>query len=104
LPALAEGPTDQEQLARDIARQLQCPICENNSVLDSPSDLARDMRDQIHEQLAAGKSRDDIMRYFVDRYGEGILREPPKQGFTLLVWIGPIIALAIAAAVVVGVL
>src|SRR5689334_3855145 len=100
LPAFADGPTAQEQEARDIARQLQCPICENNSVLDSPSDLARDMRVQISEQLSQGKSRDDIFRYFVDRYGEGVLREPPKAGFALLVWIGPVIALGIAAAAV----
>lgn len=102
--ARAEGPDEQEQRARAIARDLQCPICENNSILDSPSELAHQMVAIVKEQVAAGKSREEIVRYFVDRYGEGVLREPPKEGFTLLVWLGPVIALGIAAAVVANIL
>ncbi len=94
--AYAEGPPEDPR-ARAIARELQCPICENNSVLDSPSELAQQMYGIIKDQVAAGKSREEILQYFVDRYGEVVLREPPKTGFTLLVWVGPMIAALIAA-------
>ena len=85
----ADGPLDAE--ARAIARSLLCPICENLSVLDSPSPLAQQMRGIIQEKLSAGESREQIIQYFVDRYGEGVLMEPPKHGFSLLVWLGPVL-------------
>jgi cytochrome c-type biogenesis protein CcmH len=97
--AYAEDPLTAE--GRDIARALVCPVCENLSVLDSPSPLAQQMRTIINEKLTAGESREQILAYFVDRYGEGVLLEPPKRGFSLLVWLGPIVA-ALAGAAVVG--
>ncbi|MBI4496715.1 MAG: cytochrome c-type biogenesis protein CcmH [Chloroflexi bacterium] len=98
-PVRADDPLDQQ--AREIAKDLQCPVCENNSVADSPSELATQMRALIREQLEAGKTRQEIMDYFVARYGEAVLRDPPKAGFTLLVWWVPVIALALAAGVLV---
>jgi len=95
----AEGPLEAE--GRAIARMLLCPICENLSVLDSPSPLAQQMRGIIQEKLAAGESREQIIQYFVDRYGEGVLVEPPKRGFSLLVWLGPLL-IALGGLVVVG--
>jgi cytochrome c-type biogenesis protein CcmH len=85
--AMAEGPYEREM--REIARQLQCPVCQNLSVLDSPSPLAAEMRAIILEKLQAGETREQIIGYFVDRYGEGVLLDPPKQGFSLLVWVVP---------------
>ena len=99
LTVAADGPLEQQ--ARDIAKDLQCPICENNSVADSPSELAKQMRGIIREQLEAGRTRQEIMDYFVARYGEAVLRNPPKEGFTLLVWWVPVVALALAAGAVV---
>ena len=96
IPALAQDP-DAE--ARDIAKSLQCPICQNLSVADSPSELAGQMRDTIKKKLEAGESRDQIMAYFVDRYGEEVLLDPPKRGFTLLVWTGPVLALLVGGIV-----
>lgn len=95
LPASADNIEDQ---ARGIARELQCPVCENLSVADSPSQLATQMRGVIREQLEAGERRDDILRYFADRYGEGILLSPPRSGFTLVVWIAPYLGLTGAIA------
>jgi cytochrome c-type biogenesis protein CcmH len=58
------------------------------------------MRGIIQEKLAAGEGRDEILGYFVDRYGEGVLLDPPKRGFSLFVWVGPLIAALSGVAVV----
>ena len=89
-----------EREMAEIARTLRCPVCENQSVADSPAQLAQEMRAYIQRRLAAGESRQAIVQDLVDRYGEGILLEPPRQGFTLLVWWLPLLSLALGAAVV----
>jgi len=94
-PAFAQA-TDLDTQTRAVAAELRCPVCENLSVADSPSPLAGEMRAMIRQKLTAGESRDSIVRYFTDRYGEGILLNPPRQGFSLLAWGGG------AAAVLIG--
>ena len=74
---------------RRVALQLQCPVCEGQNVADSPSGLAKDMRDLIRTRLTAGASDKQILDEFVASYGDGILTEPPKRGISLGVWIGP---------------
>lgn len=74
---------------RDIARQLMCPVCEGQTVVESSSELAEQMRAVIREQLEDGQPPEQILDYFVARYGESILAAPPKRGLNLLVWIGP---------------
>jgi cytochrome c-type biogenesis protein CcmH len=81
---------------RRIAQDLQCPVCEGLSVADSPSQLAVQMRTVIREKLTAGEGEDQIRQYFVDRYGETVLRVPPRSGFTAIVWIAPYIVLGVA--------
>lgn len=98
--AHAQEPDPLQQEAREIARTLKCPVCENQSVADSPSQLAQEMRAYIERRLAAGESRQAIVRDLVERYGEGILLEPPREGFTLLVWWLPWLSLALGAAIV----
>ncbi|MCC7104475.1 MAG: cytochrome c-type biogenesis protein CcmH [Chloroflexi bacterium] len=85
---------------RQIAKQLQCPICESVSVADSPSELAGQMRALIRKKLEAGESEQQILDSFVAAYGDGVLTEPPRRGLSLLVWIGPVIGLAFGAAIV----
>jgi len=82
---------------REIASDLRCVVCQNLSVADSPSDLAREMRNLIRELVQQGKSRQEIQDYFVSRYGEFVLLAPPKHGFSLLVWVLPFLALVIGA-------
>jgi cytochrome c-type biogenesis protein CcmH len=79
---------DDQALA--IANELQCPVCENVTVAYSGSTLAAQMRQVIREKLAEGWTRDQIIQYFVDRYGEAILTQPPKHGLNLLVWLLPV--------------
>jgi len=103
LGALARPIAAEEALspeALEIANQLNCPVCQGQSVRDSNSELARQMRQLIQQKLDQGESREQILQYFVDRYGVGILREPPRQGFLWLLWWGPVIGLVVGILVV----
>jgi cytochrome c-type biogenesis protein CcmH len=82
-----------EQQVQDIAAQLRCPVCQNLSVADTPSELGRNMRALIRDQLQQGRTRDQIIAYFVDKYGTWILLEPERRGFNLIVWWGPVLGL-----------
>jgi cytochrome c-type biogenesis protein CcmH len=89
-----------DSLTRSVASQLRCPVCQGESILDSPASLAQEMRTLVRTQLAQGKSPDDVKAYFVSKYGEWILLAPPASGFTLLVYALPLAALLLGAAVV----
>lgn len=91
---------DVEDRTREIASELRCVVCQNLSVADSPSDLAKEMRNLVREQVQQGKSREEIQAYFVSRYGEYVLLSPPKRGFNLLVWGLPFLAIAVGGGVV----
>src|SRR5262245_3364709 len=105
-PALAQQPArsvDEEQV-HTIAMQLRCVVCQNLSVADSPSEMASQMRALIRERLAAGQTPSEVVEYFVDKYGEWILLEPRRRGFTALVWLMPPLALLIGRGIVAGVI
>jgi cytochrome c-type biogenesis protein CcmH len=89
-----------DRRTREVAGALQCPVCQNLSAADSPSELAGQMRAVVREKLAAGQSREEVLAYFVDRYGEEILIDPPKRGFNLLIWVVPPLLLLGGLAVV----
>jgi cytochrome c-type biogenesis protein CcmH len=90
-PAYAAPPTDAEVDA--VARHLRCVVCQNLSVADSPSEMARQMRDLVRERLAGGETPEQVKAYFVGRYGEWVLLSPPTEGFALLAWALPLGAL-----------
>ena len=79
-----------DQRVHDVASQLKCPVCQGESVADSPAILSQQMRVIIRQQLQAGKSEQEVIQYFVSRYGDRILWSPPWQGFTMLAWLVPI--------------
>lgn len=91
------APRNLDDEALEIGKMLQCPICQNLPVAFSPSQLAGQMREVIRKKLEAGESREQILQYFVDRYGESILFEPPKRGFNLVAWRGPLVAVLAGA-------
>ncbi len=80
---------------REIGSELRCPVCQNLSVADSPSEMAQQMRAVIRDRLGAGHSRGDIEAYFVAKYGQWILLSPRRSGFNLVLWIGPLAAAAL---------
>src|SRR2546427_4046233 len=79
-----------DQRVHDVAAQLKCPVCQGESVADSPSQLAQQMRGVIRQQLQSGKSEQEVIQYFRTSYGDQIIWLPPWQGFTLLAWLVPI--------------
>lgn len=99
----ALGYTEATEVRR-IADQLQCPVCQGQSVAESNSQVAVGMKDTIANLLAEGRDQTEILRFFEDRYGPGVLRNPPRTGFYSLVWWAPGVAIALGAAVVYGVL
>ncbi len=92
-------PTDAEVAA--VAAQLRCVVCQSLSVADSPSEMAAQMRGIVRERLAAGDTPDQVVQYFVDKYGEWILLAPRARGFTLLVWLVPALGVAVGLVVLV---
>lgn len=88
-PSPVWGQADLDEQVRAIAAQLRCPVCQNLSVADSPSELAREMRNLIREQLRTGKSGEEVKAYFVTKYGDWILLAPRPRGLSLFVWVGP---------------
>jgi cytochrome c-type biogenesis protein CcmH len=83
-----------EARAMAIASELRCVVCQNQSVADSDAGLAGDLRQQIREQLKAGRSPEEIRRYMTDRYGDFVLYRPPVNERTALLWFGPALLLA----------
>ena len=88
---------DLEDRVREIASELRCVVCQNLSVADSPSELAKEMRNLVRELVQQGKTPEEIKAYFQSRYGDFVLLEPPKRGFNLVVWGLPFVALAVGA-------
>lgn len=74
---------------RRISHQLRCPTCQSQSVKESDAGLSMNMKNKIREMLNEGKSEEEIFDFFVERYGEWILRSPEKKGFNLFLWLAP---------------
>lgn len=93
-PHASAAPTLDDQVYA-IAAALMCPVCGGQTVAESGSQLAGQMRVIIRERLQAGQTREEIIAYFVGQFGEGILAAPPPRGSGLAVWLVPPAALAI---------
>ncbi len=90
LPVLAqEIPPDLSPEVFAVARELRCPVCQGESAAESNSGVAQEMRRIIAEMLEEGRTPEEIKAYFVDRYGEWILYNPPRRGLTLWAWVLP---------------
>ncbi|MEZ5463086.1 cytochrome c-type biogenesis protein [Dokdonella sp.] len=81
----------EEQRFQNLARQLRCLVCQNESLADSSADLARDLRQEVFDQMRQGKSDDEIKQYLTARYSDFVLYNPPLRGGTFLLWFGPLI-------------
>ncbi|MDC1116131.1 cytochrome c-type biogenesis protein CcmH [Alphaproteobacteria bacterium] len=82
-----------ETRARDLAAELRCLVCQNQTVDDSDADFAITIRSIIRDQISAGKSDDDILDFLRKRYGDYILFNPPLNRMTFILWLTPFILL-----------
>src|SRR5215469_6420104 len=98
---VAPGQQTLDMRVQRVASQLKCLICQGESVADSPSTLAQQMRASIRRQLQAGRSEQDVIHYFQQSYGDQIIWSPPWQGFSLLAWLVPIAFLLSGIALVI---
>jgi cytochrome c-type biogenesis protein CcmH len=90
-------PTDQDPVAAQravgLSEQLRCLVCQNQSIAESIGELAIDLRRQINEQIAAGRTDGEIIDFMVQRYGDFVLYRPPFKAATVLLWLGPALLL-----------
>ena len=95
LPANQASPAAEdpvlERRAMDLAVELRCLVCQNQTLADSNAALAVGLRNQIREQLKKGASEREIVDYMVARYGDFVLYRPPFKATTVLLWLGPLV-------------
>ena len=90
-------PTSDE--AHAVGKLLRCPVCQGMPIADSPASMAQSMMQRVSEMLAAGQSREQILEFFVERYGEWVLLDPKAQGSNLLLWLIPTLVVLFGFAV-----
>ncbi len=105
VPAHADTTASGEQARiQSLSEKLRCLVCQNQSIADSNADLATDLRRELEAQVKAGRSDEQILDFMVQRYGDFVLYRPPLKASTVLLWVGPFVLLAVAAAALVTVL
>ncbi|HLU76413.1 MAG TPA: cytochrome c-type biogenesis protein [Burkholderiales bacterium] len=87
--------TEADKRLVDISAELRCLVCQNQTIAESNADLAVDLRRQIREQIADGRSDREIIQYMTDRYGDFVLYRPPFKATTVLLWLGPALLLIV---------
>lgn len=87
-----------EPRLKSIAVQLRCPVCQGESIYDSHSTVATEMKSLIREKISEGKKDPEILAFFSQRYGDFVLMEPRKVGAMLLIWLFPALALLAGSA------
>jgi len=90
-----------ETRVNNVAAELRCLVCQNQTIADSHADLAVQLKDQIRDKLRAGQSEDQIKDYMVQRYGEFVLYRPKIEATTIALWFGPFLLLAGGIAVLI---
>lgn len=108
LPAVAQEPAPapdrplpdaaQEARAQALFDGIRCVVCQHEAISDSPAGIAADMRVLVREEIAAGRSDEQVRDDLVRRYGDFVLFTPPLRGGTWLLWFGPLVALLAAGA------
>ncbi len=89
-----------EERARALSKELRCVVCQNEAIDTSNAGIARDMRVLLRERLTVGDSDEEVRSFFVARYGDYVLMNPPVKTSTYLLWFGPFAVLLLAAALV----
>jgi cytochrome c-type biogenesis protein CcmH len=91
---LAEDPVLEQRMV-NLAQNLRCLVCQNESLASSRSDLAKDLRQEVREKMKQGMSDKEITDFLVSKYGDFVLFDPPMKSYTILLWYGPFALLLI---------
>ena len=94
------APTAQDRVS-SLSRTVKCPVCSGESVAESNAPASQEIRRQIAEQVQQGQSDDEIRSFYAAKYGQAVLLTPSASGVNVLVWILPVVALAIGIAALV---
>ncbi|NVM77976.1 cytochrome c-type biogenesis protein CcmH [Duganella sp. SG902] len=89
----AHADADLDKRAAALEEELRCLVCQNQTIADSHAGLASDLRREVREQLAQGKSEQEVLDFMVQRYGDFVLYRPPVKSTTWLLWFGPALLL-----------
>lgn len=92
---MAANPALEAQM-HQIAVELRCLVCQNETIAGSNAELAVDLKAQIRDQLQRGQSKEQILAYMVERYGDFVLYNPPVKASTYILWFGPFLLLVFA--------
>lgn len=86
----------QEHQFQQLSKELRCLVCQNQTLAESNAPLAKDLRFQVYKMVKKGKSKQEIIDYLVERYGDFILFKPPMSKLTYVLWFAPFIILLAA--------
>ncbi len=92
---------EQQKAYESIISELRCLVCQNQTIADSNAELAADLRRQVYEMLQQGKSKDDVLQFMTERYGDFVLYNPPFKAKTGLLWLGPLLFLITGLAMII---
>ena len=82
--------TAQQDRFHRLTEELRCPKCQNQSIADSDAEIARDMRERVARIIREGRSNEEIVQFFVARYGDFVSYRPPVNERTAILWVGPV--------------
>ncbi|ADC63102.1 cytochrome c-type biogenesis protein [Allochromatium vinosum] len=82
---------------RDLTSELRCLVCQNESLAGSQAGVAQDLRKEVYRLMQEGKSRQEVIDFLVERYGDFVLYEPPLKPSTLVLWFGPFLFVGFGA-------
>jgi len=91
---LAEDPVLEQRMV-NLAQNLRCLVCQNESLASSHADLAKDLRQEVRDKMKQGMSDQEIIDFLVSKYGDFVLFDPPMKSYTILLWYGPFALLLI---------
>jgi cytochrome c-type biogenesis protein CcmH len=98
--AVVLAPDPAEDRARALGERIRCPVCQGESIADSPSDSARDMMDLVRTRIEEGRTDQQIIEELVASFSGSVLLDPPPRGSTIWLWVLPIAAIGVGTAVV----
>jgi cytochrome c-type biogenesis protein CcmH len=99
---IAQNPEEEalQMTARELYGRIMCPICPAQTIAQSSNETSSQMRDLVLKKLRQGETKEEILNYFVSRYGQRIMAKPNKKGLNLMLWFFPFVFVALVAIVI----